>query len=89
MELGLDDLALDLWPQVVNQIEARSEASKAILDQSSLLSVQDGSATIVLKNSFAAELAEKKLAHLLQRLLARHLNQELAVNFITLDQGAE
>jgi hypothetical protein len=92
-EYGTGEREGEIWDEVVGELEARARnvtkpACRAMLESSTLLSIKDGQALVALRNSFAKEWVEKRLADTIERLLARQLGgREVTVKMTTPDQA--
>jgi hypothetical protein len=91
-EHGAGEREREIWHAVVRELKTRernaTRPARAMLESSALLNVRDGQALIVLRNSFARRWVEKRLAHTLERLLARQIRKrEVTVKMISLDQA--
>jgi hypothetical protein len=94
-ERGSSTREHELWEGVIDELETKENGSnqaalRSMLANSALLGVKDEQAHIVLKNQFARDWVEKRLAHSIQKLLARQLGgHEVSIKFMALDRTQE
>jgi hypothetical protein len=94
-EHGTGNREHELWGGIIDELETKDSGShqaalRSMLANSALLWVKDGEARIVLRNQFAVDWVEKRLARNVQRLLARQLGgHKVSIKFITLDRPQE
>jgi hypothetical protein len=94
-EHGSGNREHELWDTIIDGLETEDNGSnkaalRSMLANSALLGVEDGEARIVLRNQFAVDWVEKRLARNVQRLLARQLGgHKVSIKFITLDRPQE
>jgi hypothetical protein len=92
---GTGDKEIELWDGIVGELQThRNQTSlaalHAMLTGSTLLSIKNGEAFIVLQNQFARDWVEKRLTGNIQKLLTQRLgDREVSIKFIALDQPQE